>query len=68
MSSEGMESQRAGGCVCWERGVSKEMLGVGSGYIMIQREKPRLVHSTDVHCTPNVCPELLGAGDVEEQQ
>lgn len=49
-------------------GVSKEMLGVGRGYIMIQREKLRLIHSTDVHCTPNVCPELLGAGDMEEQQ
>ena len=48
--------------------MSKEMLGVDRGYIMIQREKLRLIHSTDVHCTPNMCPELLGAGDVEEQQ
>lgn len=60
---------RGQGAVCAGReGVSKEMLGVDGGYIMIQREKLRLVHSTDVHCTPNMCPELLGAGDVEEQQ
>lgn len=32
---------------------------------MMQREKPKLVHSVDVYCTPNTCPELLGAGSVE---
>lgn len=25
----------------------------------------RLIHSIDIYCTPNLCPEGLGAGDLE---
>lgn len=62
-----MDSHREGG-LCRGEGGPRKTVGVG-GRVMIQREKPRLVHSTDVYGTPNTCPEVLGAwgpGDINK--
>lgn len=48
----------------WGKRGPRKMVDI-RGYTVIQREKLRLIYSIDIYCTPNTCPRVLGAGDLE---